>query len=137
MRKCIISLLIPAIMTLLCYAVSLAQTQTDMNQEAHREYQQADAEMNSIYKQILAQYKGQTIFIKKLKTAQRAWLVFRDAHLESLYPEKDKRQYGSVYPMCRAIHLRDLTKKRTEELKKWVDGIEEEEVCSGSVRIRN
>ena len=55
--------------------------------------------MNRVYKQVQAEYKSETTFIKKLGAAQRAWLAFRDAHLEALYPEIDKARYvctGSV-----------------------------------------
>jgi len=39
--------------------------------------------------------------------------------------------------MCRCMALAETTKKRAEELRRWVDGAEEGDVCAGSVKIRN
>ena len=114
------------------------QTQGELNDQACLKYKKADAEMNSIYKQILDSYKSEAVFVAKLKTAQRAWVAFRDAHLESLYPEPNKLQsYGSVNPMCQCIVLAELTTERTKALRQWLRGIPEGDVCSGSVRIKN
>ena len=138
MKKLKIKIILSVLAIMLSCTVALAQSQEKLNDEACSEFQKADEEMNSIYKQILIQYKDDSIFIEKLKVAQRAWLLFRDAHLESLYPEEDKLlYYGSVYPMCRCIILAGLTRKRTEELKLWLTGIEEGEVCGGSIRTIN
>lgn len=127
-----------AILTILLSCVSsLSQTQAEMNQDACGQYKQADAELNMVYKEILNEYKSQAVFIRKLKSAQRAWLEFRDAHLNSVFPEQEKiRQYGSVYPMCRCIVLTELTRERTEKLKKWITGNEEGDVCTGSIKIK-
>lgn len=120
---------------LLCIT-SLAQTQAEMNQGSCSKYKDADAEMNKMYKRILNEYKSKPIFIKKLKAAQRAWLRFRDAHLDSLYPAQNATEYGSVYPMCRCMVLEELTNQRKEQLLKWITGVEEGDVCSGSIKIR-
>ena len=37
--------------------------------------------------------------------------------------------------MCEASYLDELTKSRIKTLKVWLDGIEEGDVCSGSVKI--
>ena len=121
---------------LLCIS-SLAQTQAEMNQGSCSKYKDADAEMNKLYKQILNEYKSKPIFIQKLKAAQRAWLRFRDAQLDSLYPAPNKAtEYGSVYSMCRCMVLEELTNQRKEQLQRWISGVEEGDVCSGSIRIR-
>ena len=73
--------------------------------------------------------------MQKLKAAQKAWLAFRDAQLQAMYPAADKQaEYGSVYPTCRCAVLKELTEQRTRELKVWLDGIPEGEVCRGSVK---
>lgn len=112
--------------------VAMAQTQLEMNEQAHSKYEKADKEMNRVYQQILKSYHDE-LFIQKLKAAQRAWLAYRDAHLEELYPAKDpKVEYGSVYPMCYSIELEDLTIQRTKVLRQWLDGVQEGDVCTGS-----
>ena len=53
------------------------------------------------------------------------------------FPAKNKRgQYGSVYPMCVSYFLKELTEERTEKLKVWLIGIEEGDVCTGSVKMK-
>lgn len=101
-------------------------------------FAKADAEMTKVYKQILKEYSSDKEFITKLVIAQNAWIKYRDSHLESLYPKKDKRSnYGSVYPECYSLNMASITQERTQHLKKWLIGYEEGEVCSGSVKIKN
>jgi uncharacterized protein YecT (DUF1311 family) len=137
MKKTSLRLLCSGIVMLLSIVGSVAQTQSDLNQEGCAKYKKADARMNAAYRQVLNDYKQDTLFVAKLKAAQRAWVAFRDAHLRSVYPEPNTLMaYGSVNPMCRCVVLAELTAERTKALKKWLDGIEEGDVCSGSVRIK-
>ena len=126
-----------AVLLLPASAAALAQTQAGTNREACDGYTKADAELNKIYEQVLRDYKADAIFIGKLRAAQRTWIPYRDAHLAALYPAADPRsQYGSVYPACRCAALAEVTRKRTEELRRWTGGAAEGDVCAGSVRTR-
>ena len=119
-------------------AGSQAQTQSESNEDACVTLKQADALLNKSFNQVLSEYKKNVPFIRKLRIAQRAWIAYRDAQLEALYPSPNKRvEYGSVYPMCRCSALATLTTQRAEELKKWIDGAEEGDVCSGSIKASN
>jgi uncharacterized protein YecT (DUF1311 family) len=112
-----------------------AQTQADLNQQSCGELRKADASLNATYSKILKEYGNDAQFISKLKAAQRAWLAFRDAELEARFPKTDKQaEYGSVYPMGRCTQLQELTEQRTKELRTWLDGIPEGDVCARSVR---
>ena len=130
------NLLVSVLLILFACCDHIAQTQREMNQEACTTYKKADAEMNRTYKLILDKYKRDSIFIEKLKIAQRAWIKFRDADLGALYPE-GPYAYGSVNPMCRCNALAELTTERTKSLKRWVDGFEEGDVCAGSMRTKD
>lgn len=113
------------------------QTQQEMNEEADKKYLKADKELNTTYHRILKIYSGDTAFIRKLKIAQKIWVQFRDAEMNALFPdEHQKGAYGSVFPMCWSMHLTELTKERNKRLMIWINGIEEGDVCSGSVRIK-
>nr|WP_246124494.1 MULTISPECIES: lysozyme inhibitor LprI family protein [Bizionia] len=108
-----------------------------MNDEANNEFRKADAELNNVYQKIITEYKTDSIFIERLKKTQRIWISYRDAELEMKFPAEDKRvEYGSVFPMCVSYFLGKLTEERTEKLKIWLDGIEEGDVCSGSVKSK-
>ena len=113
------------------------QTQSEMNEEACGRYKKADAELNRIYQRIMRDYAADKLFIEKMKVAQRAWIAFRDAHMDSLYPASASLyHYGNVNPMCRCIELESLTKDRIIALREWADGVHEGDVCSGSKKIK-
>ena len=99
--------------------------------------QAATAEMERIYGLILQRFEQDDLFIAKFQAAQTAWKQYRDAHLEALYPAKDKRlAYGSVYGRCRQTALAELTRQRIEQLRPWLDGVAEGDVCAGSLPRR-
>jgi uncharacterized protein YecT (DUF1311 family) len=118
------------------YLSVFSQSQAEMNEKANESFKKADKELNEIYKTILTDYKSDTLFIKNLKSSQRIWITFRDAELKVKYPETESGYYGSVYPMCVSIYLEQLTLERIKTLKVWIDGIEEGDVCTGSVKIK-
>jgi uncharacterized protein YecT (DUF1311 family) len=138
MNKTSLRLLCSSIVILLAMCNSWSQTQANTTEDACAKYHKADTEMNAAYRQVLNKYKNEILFAARLKASQRAWIAFRDAHLESLYPQPNKLQaYGSVNPMCRCGVLAELTTERTKQLKRWLSGAEEGDVCGGSVRIKN
>lgn len=99
------------------------------------DFKAADAELNRVYQQVLAKYADEPTFVHRFKQAQRAWIKFRDAHLEARYPALDKRgEYGSIYSLCFSNLMAELTEARTQQLKLWLDGIGEGDGCAGSVR---
>ncbi len=113
-----------------------SQTETNMNDSAAASYHKADAELNKIYKTILSEYKSDTLFIKNLKASQRIWITFRDAELKVKFPETAPGYYGSIFPMCYSGYMEQLTRERIVTLKQWTEGIEEGDVCAGSVKVK-
>lgn len=94
----------------------------------------ADAELNRVYKKIRKVYKDDRLFLQKLKVAQRAWIKFRDGHIDSLYPVDEPGYYGSVLGECVCNETAFLTHARVAELKVWLKGTEEGDMCAGSVK---
>jgi len=111
---------------------SFGQNQNELNSNANKQYKSSDSKLNSVYKQILKVYSTDATFIKNIKTAQNLWIKFRDAELKMKFPENYSN--GSVQPMCTSLYLTDMTNDRIRTLRIWLDGIEEGNVCSGSVR---
>lgn len=130
-----IFLLAFVVMTMLFIDPTFAQSQTAMNMKAYSDYKKADAELNGVYQKILKSYSRETTFIKKFRNAQRLWIQLRDAELAAKYPNSGT--YGSVAPMCESIYLETLTRDRIKFLYVWVTGIEEGEVCLGSVWMKS
>jgi uncharacterized protein YecT (DUF1311 family) len=109
------------------------QSQTEMNMEAGRKYEKTDAELNRIYQRIMHDYAGDKVFIQKMKIAQRAWIAFRDAHLDSISHDSEQ-SLGSATPMCQSMILEELTRDRIKSLREWVDGVDDG--CAGSRKLK-
>lgn len=120
---------------LLTALLSFAQTQYEMNQEAHAKYEKADKRLNQLYQAILNKYRHDALFIRNLKKSQRIWLQLRDADLAMKYPAYETEgHYGSMQPMCESEELTTLTEARTRQLRIWLTGIPEGDGCAGSVQ---
>ncbi|WP_319380547.1 lysozyme inhibitor LprI family protein [Thiomicrorhabdus sp.] len=112
-----------------------AMTQSEMNRCEGVNFERADAELNRVYKLLQKVYKDNKYFLSKLKISQRTWVKLRNSDLEMSFPKQNKQtEYGSVYPMCYSSISTTLTLQRVEYLKKWLEGIEEGDVCSGSIK---
>jgi uncharacterized protein YecT (DUF1311 family) len=120
---------------LACCLVSMSsfgQSQTQMNQEADAAYRKADQELNRTYQQILKEYRSQTVFLQSLKTAQQRWIQFRDAEMTARYPAPNTQlEYGSFFPVCYSNGMEE----RTKQLRLWLTGIPEGDMCNGSVKV--
>lgn len=109
----------PFRITLLALALALggtsasAQSQGEMNQEAAASFKKADAELNRTYTKLLASLDDEAR--AKLKAAQRAWVVFRDAEAE--YQMDAEARGGSMAAMIYEGTRARLTKARIAQLK--------------------
>ena len=86
-----------------------AITQTDMNICAGNRSEAADKKLNDVYRKVSADEEGKD----KLKAAQRAWIVFRDAECTF---ETAESEGGSIHPLEYSMCLTALTKARTKQL---------------------
>ncbi len=96
----------------LAATVAIAQSQSEMNQEAARNAARADKELNVIYKKVLAGLDDEGV--QKLKVSQRAWIAYRDA--EAAFAA-DEARGGSMAPMLYSGTIARLTMERIEQLK--------------------
>lgn len=113
----------------------VAANQLELNKCGGTEAQRADKELNEVYQRLLKLYADDHKFIRQLRAAQRSWISFRDAELQMKFPHADEPgYYGSVYPMCHTQYLTELTRARTKQLRVWLKGIPEGDVCAGSVK---
>jgi uncharacterized protein YecT (DUF1311 family) len=76
-----------------------AKTQVAMNACASDEAARADKQLNDVYRTLL-QKTTDTTAATKIKVAERAWVTYRNAYVDAMYPAENKQaEYGSVYPM--------------------------------------
>ncbi len=87
------------------------QSQQEMNRQADADYKKADGKLNAAYKKLMAKLPRSRQ--AKLKTAQLAWLKFRDA--ESAFAGSEM-EGGSAEPMLISGAMASLTNERTKAL---------------------
>ena len=111
-----------------------ARTQLELNECYCNQYKKADAEMNQVYQKLISTNTDNKLFIDKLRLAQRAWVSFRDAQLDAIYPVTDdpRAKYGSIYPMCYCMAQTELTVERTKQLQRMLKS-EEGDGCGWDV----
>jgi uncharacterized protein YecT (DUF1311 family) len=95
-----------------------AKAQMEMNACASEEAARVDAELNEVYHKLLSQAGSQEEAVGKIKTAERAWIAYRDAYMDAMYPAKNKQaEYGSIYPMEADLLRAKLTQRQVTALK--------------------
>jgi uncharacterized protein YecT (DUF1311 family) len=100
-----------------------AKAQPELNQCAGDEAARVDGELNAVYRKVLAASADDAAATAKIKAMQRAWVAYRDAYLEAMYPAKDKRaEYGSIYPMDAALLTAKLTRQQIAALNDLLNG---------------
>jgi uncharacterized protein YecT (DUF1311 family) len=90
-----------------------AQTTVEMRDCAGKEYKQADAELNAVYKRLMATLSDKAEQAS-LKSAQQAWLKYRDANCEF---DAFENRGGTIYPVVYTSCLTAMTRARTKELQ--------------------
>jgi uncharacterized protein YecT (DUF1311 family) len=108
-----------------------AQAQAAVNAQARAEFERADAELNTTYQSVLA--KLSTVESKqKLREAQRAWVVSRDAGAARASRGAGG---GSMAPTLRYETMTRLTRERIRELKAMLDHGTESELKSAASSV--
>jgi uncharacterized protein YecT (DUF1311 family) len=94
-----------------------AQTTAEMRNCAGQEYKKADAELNSVYKQLMSKLTDGG-HKASLRTAQQAWIKYRDANCEfEAYLNRGGTIYPVVYTGCQSA----MTTARTKELRELIE----------------
>jgi uncharacterized protein YecT (DUF1311 family) len=102
-----------------------AQTQMDMNVCAEIDFERADAALNAAWREAIAAARASDREIDtsdhrpteeaKMREAQRAWLIFRDA--QCTVEGYDEARGGSMEPMIYSGCQARLTRERTAQLR--------------------
>lgn len=122
------------IISLFCLTTFIySQTQEEMNQNANSSLKASEKKMNAIYKKILKLYSKNDLFIKNFKICQKLWIQYRNAQVDMKYPKRSEGYYGSVFPMCKADYINELTNSRIKQLDEWLKKPDEGDICTGTV----
>jgi uncharacterized protein YecT (DUF1311 family) len=99
-----------------------ANTQADMSACAAEELKRADAELNRVYQQLLQKRKSDPVATAKTREAQRAWVTFRDAHMQEAFPAADKATtYGSMFGLDYSLEEASVTRERSAMLRQMLE----------------
>ena len=94
--------------------------QSEMNACASNDFAKADKELNQAYQVLIKKEADDSLFISKLRLAQKAWITFRDADLEARFAcleDNVRICWGSMYPMLFLYRKAELTRERTKHLQ--------------------
>ena len=98
-----------------CDAPGLSQA--ELNECYANAYNEADVELNVLYRQITASLNDDEATTELLVAAQRAWVAFRDA--ECAFSASGVSG-GTAHGMILAICLAKLTSKRIDDFKDYL-----------------
>ena len=95
-----------------------------MNTCAANDFQRADAELNTVYRALMAKVSDSGKLL--LQEAQRAWIAYRDKQCEF---STAGSVGGSVHPMVRYQCFAALTKAQVAALRLQLDCVEGDVAC--------
>jgi uncharacterized protein YecT (DUF1311 family) len=105
-----------------------ANTQHEMHVGANEEAKRVDDELNQVYKLLLSKVLSNAPAAAKIKAAQKAWITYRDAYIDAMYPAKDKQaEYGSIFPMEVDLLGAKLTRQQIGALRDILKQYQEKE----------
>lgn len=89
------------------------ETTPEMKMCAAKRYKQADDELNKVYRELMSKLDDDG-HRTSLKTAQQAWLKYRDGHCEFV---SYLNRGGTIYSVVLTECMTSLTSSRAKELK--------------------
>ena len=97
--------------------------QMESTQCAVDEFQASDKKLNDTWKKLMVKFKNDKTATAKLKAAQNAWIVFRDAEVAAIFACDDEsgKCWGSIAGQLYNNVLKELTDARTERLQTYID----------------
>ena len=94
-----------------------AQTTPEMRDCAGKAYKKADDELNRVYRQLIAKIDDEG-HKTALKTAQLAWIKYRDANCDfASYLNRG----GTIEPVVRYNCITEMTEARMRDLREYLE----------------
>jgi uncharacterized protein YecT (DUF1311 family) len=96
------------------------ETTADMKQCAARNFKKADDELNKVYRELMSKLADEG-HKASLKTAQQAWLKYRDSNCDF---EAYLNRGGTIYSVVVSDCMTTMTASRTKEMKEEIQELE-------------
>jgi len=115
-----------ALITLPCFAQSsdplqrcldTAIPQSAINRCFSEEVGRVEAELKDVYQKLLSVLAQDANATAKVTAAEKAWVVYRDAYIEAMWPAENKQFYGTIFPANQRGLRATLTRQHIEDLK--------------------
>jgi uncharacterized protein YecT (DUF1311 family) len=111
-------------------------SQSELNIREDNGSIKAQKELDRLEKKILLKYESDTMFIENFRISQSVWIKFREAEMKMMFPDYPG-WHGSGEPMCKYNYRAWLTNMRIDNLKRWMVGAEQGDMCSGSIMVKD
>ena len=98
----------------------MGETTLEMKMCSATKYKQADDELNNVYRQLMSKLDDDG-YKTSLKTAQQAWLKYRDNNCDF---ESYLNRGGSIYSVVVSDCMTSMTNSRTKELKAQIESLD-------------
>jgi uncharacterized protein YecT (DUF1311 family) len=96
------------------------ETTPEMKLCAAKRFKQADDELNSVYRRLMSKLDDEG-HKTALRTAQQAWLKYRDSNCDF---ESYLNRGGTIYSVVVTHCMASMTSSRTKELKEEIADLE-------------
>jgi len=96
------------------------ETTADMKMCSARKYKEADDELNKVYRALMSKLDDEG-HKTSLKTAQQAWLKYRDSNCDF---ESYLNRGGTIYSVVVSGCMTSMTNSRTKELKEEIAALD-------------
>jgi uncharacterized protein YecT (DUF1311 family) len=96
------------------------ETTYEMKMCAAKRYKQADDELNKVYRELMSKLEDEG-HKATLKTAQQAWLKYRDGECDFV---SYLNRGGTIYSVVQTECMTSLTNSRIKELKEDIKDLE-------------
>lgn len=113
------------------------KSQVEMNLDAEASYSKTKMKLDSLHQRIEKEYQNDSVFMSQFFESKKMWEEYKKSQVLMKYPENDPTRNGSVFNTCYYSYLEKLTRQRMDVLKEWINGANEGDCCSGSVKILN
>jgi len=100
-------------------------TQLDDNKAACAKTKVEQRKLDQGLKELFRRVQQDAGLTSRVRKAQQAWVMFKDAQLGALYGSANPlADYGSVWPMCACAAEEELIKERLAQVQRMLSRVE-------------
>lgn len=124
------------LLALLATTALQAQTWQEEMKAAQNNLKAASSQMAGLISYIDSAYSHNTALLILLKSSQNAWEKYSEAQIKMRYPSYNAQNYNRHIALCVSNYMTQLINSRIALLQEWKEGIEEGDLCAGSVQYK-